>query len=104
MRNARFGLVAGLAGATLCFFAATGYSQNTNTPATAGGAVSTPVDAGTAQGTQPSTPTGTATTPAPADAGTGNASVTTRTTETGVTTSTETTTCSSRERLYDPVL
>jgi hypothetical protein len=91
MRNARFGLMAGLAGATLCFFAATGYSQNTNTPATAGGSVSSQNDAGTAQGTQPSTPTGSATTQAPADAGAGNTSVTTRSTETGVTTSTETT-------------
>ena len=59
MRNVRFGLMAGLAGATLCLFAVTMYGQNPTTTTT-----------GSAQTPAPTTPTATdQTTPAPADAG-----------------------------------
>ena len=67
MSNARFKLMAGLAGATLCLFAVNSYGQNTNaqtTPPAAAGTTGS-VDqqqAPTTQGTQPTT-TGTATTP-----------------------------------------
>jgi hypothetical protein len=63
MRKARFGLMAGLAGATLCLFAVAGYAQNPTTDPTAGTA--NPPAAGTTtppQTTEPAT-TGTATTP-----------------------------------------
>lgn len=57
MRNARFGLMAGLAGATLCLFAVTSYGQN-------------PTTTTSAQTPAPTTPTATdQTTPAPTDAG-----------------------------------
>jgi hypothetical protein len=67
MSNARFKLMAGLAGATLCLFAVSSYGQNTNAqttpPAAAGTAGSVDQQqAPTTQGTQPTT-TGTATTP-----------------------------------------
>jgi disulfide bond formation protein DsbB len=68
MSNARFKLMAGLAGATLCLFAVSSYGQNTNAqttpPAGAGtaGSVDQQQAAPTTQGTQPTT-TGTATTP-----------------------------------------
>jgi hypothetical protein len=67
MSNARFKLMAGLAGATLCLFAVSSYGQNTNaqtTPPAAGtaGSVDQQQAAPTTQGTQPTT-TGTATTP-----------------------------------------
>ena len=60
MHNARFRLTAGLAGATLCLFAVTSYSQ---TPTTTG---SPDASAQTTPATQPATPapTGTATDPA----------------------------------------
>jgi hypothetical protein len=80
MRNARFGLMAGLAGATLCLFAVTSYAQNPTTDPNAGTA--TPqagAPATTPQTTEPAT--GTATTP-------GTES---RTTATDVTTTTSTT-------------
>ena len=65
MRNARFRLMAGLAGATLCLFAATSYAQ-------------TPTTTGSAQTPAPTTPTATdQTTPTPTDAGT-SATVTRR--------------------------
>lgn len=65
MSNARFNLMAGLAGATLCLFAVSSYGQNTSAqttpPAAAGtGSVDQQQAAPTAQGTQPAT-TGTAT-------------------------------------------
>lgn len=68
MSNARSKLIAGLAGATLCLFAASGYGQtNAQTatpPAAAGtaGSVDQQQAVPTTQGTQPTT-TGTATTP-----------------------------------------
>jgi hypothetical protein len=50
MHNARFRVMAGLAGATLCLFAATAYGQNPTTQTTTGAA-------GTgAQTAQPTTP------------------------------------------------
>lgn len=68
MSNARFKLMAGLAGATLCLFAVNSYGQNTNAqtatpPAAAGtaGSVDQQQAAPTTQGTP--TTTGTATTP-----------------------------------------
>jgi len=84
MHNARFRLMAGLAGATLCLFAVTTYGQNTNTaPATTPGtdANASPQATGTGTTGQPST-TGTT---APTTTGT----VTTGTT--GLTTTTTTT-------------
>jgi predicted lipid-binding transport protein (Tim44 family) len=80
MHNARFRLMAGLAGATLCLFAVTAYGQNPTTTTTTG----------SAQTPAPTTPTATdQTTPAPTtpDA---NATVT-RTTATDVSTTTSTT-------------
>jgi hypothetical protein len=68
MSNARFKLMAGLAGATLSLFAVSAYAQNTNAqttpPAAAGtaGSVDQQQAAPTTQGAQPTT-TGTATTP-----------------------------------------
>src|SRR5258706_8371312 len=68
MSNARFRVMAGLAGATLCLFAVNSYGQNTNAqttpPAAAGtaGEVDQQQPTPTTQGTQPP-PTGTATTP-----------------------------------------
>ena len=88
MSNARFRLMAGLAGATLCLFAVNSYGQNTNAqttpPAAAGtaGSVDQQQPAPTTQGTQPTT-TGTATTPTTTDG-----SITT--TATDVTTTTRT--------------
>lgn len=72
MSNARFKLMAGLAGATLCLFAVSSYGQNPNAqttpPASAGtaGSVDQQQAAPTTQGTQPTT-TGTATTPTTTD-------------------------------------
>jgi hypothetical protein len=89
MSNARFKLMAGLAGATLCLFAVSTYGQNTNTqtatpPAAGGtGSVDQQQAAPTTQGTQPTT-MGTATTPTTTTDG----SVTT--TATDVTTTTRT--------------
>ena len=77
MHNARFRLMSGLAGATLCLFAAASYGQ---TPTTTTGSPNAQ-----AQGTQPSTTTGNAATPAPTDQGTTNDAVT-RTTATDVST------------------
>jgi hypothetical protein len=90
MHNVRFRLMAGLAGATLCLFAATSYGQNTNTPTGAAGTTTqqTGTDAGTTVGAQPGTPTGTANTQATPDAGT----TTTGTTATDAVTTTTTTT------------
>lgn len=79
MRNARLRLMAGLAGATLCLFAATGYAQN---PTTTGSAqtptATTPAPTGTDQ-----------TTPAPTDAAT-SATVTQSSQTDAVTTTTTT--------------
>lgn len=87
MSNARFKLMAGLAGVTLCLFAVSSYAQNTNAqttpPATATGSVDQQQPAPTTQGTQPTT-TGTATTPTTTDG-----SITT-TTATDATTTTRT--------------
>src|ERR1700730_11519071 len=87
MSNARFKLMAGLAGGTLCLFAVSSYAQNTNAqttpPASARGGSVHQQAAPTTQGTQPTT-TGTATTPTTTTDG----SVTT--TATDVTTTTRT--------------
>jgi hypothetical protein len=92
MHNARFRLMAGLAGATLCLFAAASYGQNTSTQTgTANGTATTP-DA-SAQTTSPTnTP---ATTPdasaqAPTTTGTVTTGTDTRTTSTDATTTTTT--------------
>jgi hypothetical protein len=83
MSNARFRLMAGLAGATLCVFAVSSYGQNTNTQTTPPAAgVDQQQAAPTTQGTEPTT-TGTATTPTTTDG-----SITT--TATDVTTTTRT--------------
>jgi hypothetical protein len=70
MSNARFKLMAGLAGVTLCLFAVSSYAQNTNAqttpPAAATGGVDQQQAPLTTQGTQPTT-TGTATTPTTTD-------------------------------------
>jgi hypothetical protein len=81
MHNARLRVMAVLAGATLCLFAATSYAQNTD-PAAATSAQTT---------AQPATPTGDATAQPPADAGTTNGTITTTGSQA---TTTETTTWS----------
>jgi hypothetical protein len=93
MHNARFRLMAGLAGATLCLFAATSYGQYPNTTTgTAGTATQPTGTAGTTTlGTQPGTTTGTANTPAPA-AGTTTTGTATGSTATDAVTTTNTTT------------
>ena len=75
MHNARFKVMAGLAGATLCLFAVTSYAQ---TPTTTGAAGTPDASAQTAtpQGTQ----TDAATTPAPTDAATDVTTTTSTTT------------------------
>src|SRR6266404_2967807 len=89
MSNARFRVMAGLAGATLCLFAVNSYGQNTNAqttpPAAAGtaGSVDQQQPAPTTQGTQPTT-TGTATTPTTTTDG----SITTTATDVSTTTRT----------------
>jgi hypothetical protein len=90
MHNVRFRLMAGLAGATLCLFAASAYGQNPNTTT---GTPSTPTqptgsDAGTTIGAQ----TGTANTQATPDAGTTTTGTVTGTTATDAVTTTTTTT------------
>lgn len=62
MHNARFRVMAGLAGATLCLFAVTAYAQNPTTTTTnpnpqAGGAVTTPPTTPTDQAAPPTTTT-----------------------------------------------
>lgn len=84
MHNVRFRLMAGLAGATLCLFAATSYGQNTNAP--------TGTNAGTTVGAQPGTATGTANTQATPDAGATTTGTVTGTTATDAVTTTTTTT------------
>ena len=87
MNKSRSRLMAGLAALTLAGFAATSYGQNTNTPATTGGSVSTPADQ-SAPAAQPATPNASANTqaaPAPTDATVGTSSQTT-TSATDVTT------------------
>ena len=79
MRKTRFGLIAGLAGTTLCLFAITGYAQQTSTPATTsdpGTSVSAPQ--GGTDAAQTAAPTG----------GTTVTGTETRTTQTGTTTTT----------------
>jgi hypothetical protein len=92
MRNVRFRLMAGLAGATLCLFAAASYGQNQN--ATTGTATpATGTNAGTTTlGAQPGTATGSASTPATPDAGTTTTGTVTGTTATDAVTTTTTTT------------
>ncbi|HEY3113731.1 MAG TPA: hypothetical protein VGJ62_08610, partial [Gemmatimonadaceae bacterium] len=81
MHNARFRLMAGLAGATLCLFAVTTYGQNTNTaPATTAGTDANASPQATGSTGQPTT-TGTT---APTTTGT-------TTTGTDITTTTSTT-------------
>jgi hypothetical protein len=92
MHNVRFRLLAGLAGATLCLFAATSYGQTPNT--TTGAATTaqpTGTDAGTTVGAQPGTTQGTANTQATPDAGTTTGTVTGTTATDAVTTTTTTT-------------
>ena len=91
MHNVRFKLMAGLAGATLCLFAATSYGQNQN--ATTGTATQpTGSTAGTTTlGAQPGTTTGSASTPATPDAGTTTTGTVTGTTATDAVTTTTTT-------------
>jgi hypothetical protein len=92
MHNVRFRLMAGLAGATLCLFAATSYGQNTNTPTgSATTAQPTGTDAGTV-GAQPGTTTGNASTQATPDAGATTTGTVTGTTATDAVTTTTTTT------------
>ena len=70
MNKSRSRLMAGLAALTLAGFAATSYGQNTNTPATTGGSVSTPADQ-SAPAAQPVTPNASANTQAAPSTGTG---------------------------------
>ena len=92
MHNVRFRLMAGLAGATLCLFAATSYGQNTNTPTSAGATTAPPTgtDAGTV-GAQTGT-TGNANAQATPDAGATTTGTVTGTTATDAVTTTTTTT------------
>ncbi len=91
MHNVRFRLMAGLAGATLCLFAATSYGQNPNT--TTGTTPPTGTNAGTTTlGAQPGTATGTANTQATPDAGTTTTGTVTGTSATDAVTTTTTTT------------
>jgi len=69
MNRSRSRLMAGLAALTLAGFAATSYGQNTNTPATTGGSVSTPADQ-SAPAAQPVTPNASANTQATPSTGT----------------------------------
>jgi hypothetical protein len=57
MRNARLRVMAGLAGATLCLFAATSYAQNPTTTGTAGTDASAQTAAPPTTTAQPTTPT-----------------------------------------------
>jgi len=92
MHNARFGLMAGLAGATLCLFAATSYGQNPTTTGTAGTATQPTGTAGTTVTAQPGTTTGSASTQATPDAGATTTGTVTGTTATDAVTTTTTTT------------
>ena len=94
MHNVRFRLMAGLAGATLCLFAATTYGQTPNTTTGAPGTTTQPTgsSAGTTVGAQPGTTTGTANTPATPDAGTTTTGTVTGTTATDAVTTTTSTT------------
>ena len=85
MHNARLRVMAGLAGATLCLFAATSYAQNTDP------AAGTSAQTGAQTTAQPPAPTGDATAQPPADAGTTNGTITTTGSQA---TTTETTTWS----------
>ena len=88
MHNVHFRLMAGLAGATLCLFAATTYGQS------AAGTTTQPTGstAGTTPGAQPGAPTGTANTQATPDAGTTTTGTVTGATATDAVTTTTTTT------------
>jgi hypothetical protein len=57
MRNARLRVMAGLAGATLCLFAATSYAQTPTTTGTAGTDANAQTAAPPTTGAQPTTPT-----------------------------------------------
>lgn len=85
MKKARFRVMAGLAGATLCLFAVTTYAQATNT--TTGTTPDQSAQTATPTTTQPSTPTGNAATTAPpaADANTSNGTITTTATDVATT-------------------
>ena len=90
MHNVRFRLMAGLAGATLCLFAATSYGQNTNTPTSAPTtAQPTGTDAGTV-GAQAGT-TGNTNAQTTPDAGATTTGTVTGTTATDAVTTTTTT-------------
>ncbi len=93
MHNVRFRLMAGLAGATLCLFAAKSYGQNTNAPAGSAATTTqpTPADAGTV-GAQAGTTTGNASTQATPEAGTTTTGTVTGTTANDAVTTTTTTT------------
>jgi hypothetical protein len=94
MHNVRFRLMAGLAGATLCLFAAASYGQTPNTTTGAAGTTTQPTatDAGTTVGAQPGTTTGNASTQATPDAGTTTTGTVTGTTATDAVTTTTTST------------
>jgi len=84
MHNARFRVMAGLAGATLCLFAATANGQNQTAQPTTG-AAGTSVDAQTAQPTTPAPADQAAPAPATTDP---NATITSTATDVSTTTST----------------
>jgi cell division protein FtsN len=91
MNNARFRLMAGLAGATLCLFAATAYGQTPNATTSAPATTSQPT--GNAAGTAtPDAQTGAANTQVTPDAGTTTTGTVTGTTATDAVTTTTTTT------------
>jgi hypothetical protein len=94
MHNARFRLMAGLAGATLCLFAAASYGQNTSTQAgTANGTATTPDASAQTPTTSPTNTPGTtpdASAQAPTTTGTVTTGTDTRTTATDATTTTTT--------------
>ena len=96
MNKSRSRLMAGLVALTFAAFAAPSFGQNTNTPATTGGSVSTPTaDQATPAPQDQSTPTGSANTQATPPTGTdagATIGTSSRTTTTDVTTTQPTTT------------
>jgi hypothetical protein len=85
MHNARFRVMAGLAGATLCLFAATANGQNQTAQPTTGAAAGTSADAQTAQPTTPAPTDQAAPAPTTTDP---NATITSTATDVSTTTST----------------
>ena len=85
MHNARFRVMAGLAGATLCLFAATANGQNQTAQPTTGAAAGTSADAQTAQPTTPAPTDQAAPAPTTTDP---NGTITSTATDVSTTTST----------------